>query len=159
MFYHPEEDSPTERPLSRSITLPAVYEVLIEYTDYYPECACSPETELDHGSPRLKLVEIEHRDRFCPLAVTALTPTVEQLTLLVTNIECVSAYIEDVKHRKLHPNLQVTVNYYDTTAELTEAGIDQRRRRALALQPVWSTALGVPFVVTAELYPRNADPW
>lgn len=155
MFFDPDRDPPSVSPLSRTISLPAIYELTIEYTDYFPECACSPETRLEHTSPRLKLVEIEHRDRFCPLAVTAFTPTVEKLTLVVTNYRCVSAYIEDIKHMRLHPNLSVTVRYYDTTAIIDKDSLHRKLERVQALQAVWSEALGVPVEVEARRAPST----
>lgn len=159
MFYDPNEDPPTVSALSRNISLPPVYGVLIEYTDYLSECACSPESRLEHTSPRLKLVEIESRDRFCPLAVTALNPTVEKLTPVVTNHHCVSAYIEDVKHSKLHPNLSVTVRYFDTTAMIEEGDLRRKLASTQGYQAVWSETLGVPVEVDARPAPLSGKWW
>lgn len=146
---------PTVAFLSSSISLPAVYRLCIVYSAF-SACACSPEIKLDHDSTRLCLINIEHVSKFCSLAVTALTPYVEKPTLLVKNHECVSAYIEDVKRRQLHPNLSVTVNYFDTATDGDEDRLQRRLENFRNLQHVWSRALGVPFEVNAKHRPKTA---
>lgn len=128
MYGHDGADS-----ITHSIRLPTIHELNITFVGDRYECRCSPLAKLVHTCTRLKIKIEDYRDRICPLGVAALTPIVQELTLIVAGPPCAAAYFEDVKEKERNPNLLVKV----VCRFLSEAEIS-------SLKEGWSRVLGVP---------------
>ncbi|EJT51534.1 hypothetical protein A1Q1_07296 [Trichosporon asahii var. asahii CBS 2479] len=95
----------------RRIQLPPVAAVNVQASRSSLPCPCEPTqtTHVMHSARQVRLTAAGQNASLCGFILNMVTPTVEDLTLVVDHPDNAASFFEATKHKPRNPNLKVTV--------------------------------------------------